>query len=171
MKFSFYKNKKGFSLIEMLVYVSVLTIIFLLVINTVLSFTSSYHRLAALRQLDRSGTDSLERLTRDIRNATSIDAANSVFGSASSTLQIIATQNSVSTTTKFYIPAGTLKLNVNSIVIGPLTNSDVTVTNFNLTSLTSSNSSAVRIQMTLQATNGSVTVSKKYYSTVILKGS
>jgi type II secretory pathway component PulJ len=169
MKLKFYN--KGFSLVEMLVYISVLTIIFVVIVETLLSFTSSYHRLAALRSLDHTATDSLERVTRDIRNATSIDAVNSVFGGTAGALSVVATQNSISTTTKFYLASQALDVNVNGTLVGPLTNTNVAVTALTFTSLTSTNSTAVKVDMTLAATDGPLTVSKIYHSTIILKGS
>ena len=162
---------KGFTLVEMLVYISIMTIIFTVIVTTILSFTTSYHRLAALRLLDHSATDALERMTRDIRNSTSIDAINSTFGSSNGVLSLIATQNAVSTTTKFYLASSVLKVNVNSVLIGPLTTTNVVVTSLAFTSLLSTNTSAVKVDMTLAATDGPLTVTKLYHTTIILKGS
>lgn len=162
---------KGFSLIEMLVYVSVMTVIFLIVVQTVLLFTSSYHRLTALRTLDHSASDSMERMTRDIRNATSVDALNSVFGGTTGSLSVVANLNSVSTTTKFYLVSQALDVSINGSLIGPLTNTPVSVTALTFTSLTSANTTAVKVDMTLVVTDGPVTLSKKYHTTIILKGS
>lgn len=164
-------HTKGFSLIEMLVYLGVLTIIFVVVINTLLSFSGSYRALSVQRIVEHSAVGALERMTRDIRNATSIDTANSTFGTSPGVLTIITTQNSVSTTTKFYVQSGTLKVDVNGTYVGPLTLSNVTVTSLIFTNLTSAHSSAVKIDLTLFGRLGTTTKSLPYHSTVIIKGS
>ena len=164
-------SQSGFSLIEMLVYISVLSMIFIVVVATIVSFTSSYRTLTAHRVIEHSALSSFERLTRDIRGATSIDMGNSTFASNPGRLTLITTHKAVSTTTKFYIENGILKLDVNGSYVGPLTTSKVTVTNMTYTLLSGSTTQAVRIQMTVQGSSGSVTQEKNYQSTIVLKGS
>jgi Tfp pilus assembly protein PilW len=164
-----FQTKKGFSLVEMLIYLGLLTLVFLIIIATILSFTSSYRTLAALRSLDHSATGALERITRDIRNATSVDTVNSTFLSNPGVLVLTTTQGGVSTTTRLYVETNVLKVNVNNVLVGPLTTSDVAVTNLVYTLSTSTYSRAIKIDMTLQATNGPVVQTKTYHSTIVLK--
>src|SRR5947207_2763724 len=111
---SFHK-KSGFSLVEMLVYISILSIVSLLVIHTILSFAKSYRELGVLRVVEHSGMDSMERMTREIRAATSITAANSTLGASPGVLILVSTVGGISTTTKFYVQNGTLKVDVNGV--------------------------------------------------------
>jgi prepilin-type N-terminal cleavage/methylation domain-containing protein len=164
-----HRSRHGFSLIEMLIYIAVLSVIFIVVVNTVLSFTGSYRKFTAERLLDRSATDALERLTRDIRGATTIDVLNSTFGNATDTLTLISTSGSISTTTKFYISSNNLRVNINGTYFGPLTVSNVSVTTFTLKKLSSTNSTAIKIDLTVQATNGALVINKNYHSTVVIK--
>jgi prepilin-type N-terminal cleavage/methylation domain-containing protein len=164
-------SPKGFSLIEMLVYLTILSLVFIVIVNTMLSFTTSYRTLSAHRIIEHSAMSSLERMTRDIRSATSIDSANSTFGSTTGMLTIVSTHNSVSTTTKFYLDTGKLKVDVNNTYLGPLTTTNVTVTDLTYTLLTGSTTIAVKIDMTLQSTNGSFIKTNTYHSTVVLKES
>ncbi len=159
------RNNKGFSLVEMLIYVTLLATILLLVINTVLSFSSSYRQLAALRAAEHSGIDAMERITRDIRQASSADT--SIAGA----LTLVATSNSVSTTTRFYVQNNVLNVDINGTYYGPLTTSNASVTNITFTLLTNSTSKAVKVDMTVQGISGTVTKTKTYHSTIVLKGS
>ena len=117
------KNSKnrGYLLIEMVIYVSLLTIIFIVAINMLLSFSQSYRTLSALRLAEHSAVDSLERISRDIRLASSVDSGNSTLGTSPGVLTLIATSNGVSTTTKFYVQNGVLKVDVPSEAIMKLT--------------------------------------------------
>ncbi|MDQ3076809.1 MAG: hypothetical protein M3Q63_02035, partial [bacterium] len=116
--------KKGVSLIEMLVYVSLISVIFLLIVRTVLSFTGSYRQLAANRELEHTALNVLERITREVRNASSISVS-------SGALTVVQTNNSLSTTTRFYRDGNVVKVDVNGTYSGPLS-----VTRGPVTSLT-----------------------------------
>ncbi len=162
--------RRGFSMIEMIVYIAVLAMTFAIVINTVISFASSYREITALRATEYSATAALERMTREIRAASSVDMTNSILNSNPGTLTLIKTVNGVSTTTKFYVASSTLKVDINNVYSGPLTASNAAVTSLVFTVLTSGNSTAVKIDMTVVGRSNSVTKTKNYHSTIILKG-
>ncbi len=165
------KYKKGVSLVEMLIYVTLLSVIFLLIVSTVLSFTSSYRQLSANRALEHTTLNVLERMTRDIRNATQIDASTTVFGSSSGTLGLIQTYNGVSTTTKFALSNGVVNVYVNGTYIGPLTVTNSSVTALTFTDVLTGTTDAVKIDMTVTGTSGAITRTKTFHTTVVLRGS
>jgi hypothetical protein len=164
------RKKNGYSLVEMIIYVTILSVFTWTIINTVLSLSESYRTLLALRIVDNTGITAMERMTRDIRAASSVDTTNSTLGSNPGVLTLIDTANGVSTTTKFYIASGTLKVDVNSVYDGPLSDAGVTITNLVFRQLTSSTTAAVKIDMTVQGVDGPITETKSYHSTVILGG-
>ncbi len=155
---------------EMVIYITVLSIVTVVIANTLVSFSRSYRDLLALQVVDHSGIDAMEKMTRDIRAATSIDIANSTFGSNPGVLTIVRTTNNISTTTKFYIQNSILKADVNGSYFGPLSSSGATVTNLVFSKIDSAISKAIKIDMTVSATVGTATKTKSYHSTVILKG-
>lgn len=160
------RGNGGFTLIEALVYIALLVAISLLMVNTILSFTDSYRKLGALRIAEHAGADAMQRMVRDIRAAASVDAANSTLGSTPGVLTLTNT----GTTTKFYVQNGTLRVDVNGTYSGPLTVNGSSVTSLTFTQLTSSSTSAVKIDMVLTGTTASVTETKQYHTTVIMKG-
>jgi type II secretory pathway pseudopilin PulG len=163
-------HSQGFSLVEMLVYVSVLTIILLFVVSTLMSFTTSYRTLAALRATDHAAVDAMERMTRTIRGATAITALESSFATNSGVLTLVSTSGNNSTTTKFYLDSGTLKQNVNGVYYGPLTASNAEVTNLTFYLLSTTTTSAIRIDMTIEGQSGTVTKTKQFHATIVAKG-
>ena len=164
------KLTKGYSLAEMIIYIAILSIVSILVINTVLSFTRGYRDVMALRMIDHSSLDVMERITRDIRSATQIDNVNSVFGTNPGVLMLVSTVNGVSTVTKFYLEKGIIKLDINGSYFGPLTLFNTTVNSLVFTKLDSGISNAVKIDMTVSSTAGGVTKTKTYHSTIVLRG-
>jgi len=167
MKIKF--TQKGYTLVEAIVYVSILAIFFITIVNSLLAFSKPYRELTMLRIIERSGLESMEKISREIRGATSVDIVNSTLGTSPGVLTLISTAGGVSTTTKFYVDNGILKLDVNGTYYGPLTNATTTVTSLVFYRMTNTNSTAVKYDMTLEMTIGSTTKSKSYHSTVILK--
>jgi type II secretory pathway pseudopilin PulG len=162
------QNKKAaFSLVETVIYVSLLAIISVIIINGVFSFTDSYRKLTVLRLLDHSAQTALERMTRDIRQAVSVDTSNSSLGVSPGVLSL---NNPGSQTSKYYVSSGVLKMDENGTYYGPLTASTTTVTGLTFRFISGSVSSAVKIDMTISATDGQTTATKNYHSTVILRG-
>lgn len=157
------QHNQGFSLVEMLIYLAILTIIFVVVVNTILSFTGSYKTLTAQRNVENAAIGAMERMTRDIREATQIDS----LGSSDITVSSIL--SGLSTTTRFIVESGKLNLYVNGSLVGPLTVGSTTVTNLTFTQLSGGYNGGVKIDLTLQSIVGQATVIKSYHSTVILR--
>lgn len=162
--------KNGYSLVEMIIYVSILSIITVSITTTLLSFVASYRDIKALRIVDNSAVDSLERMTRDIRGATIVDDANSTLGSSPGVLTVVTGTGGNSTTTKFYLQSNVIKVDVNGVYSGPITLSGATVSNLTFYKIDNGLSKAVKIDMTVTDTIGTATETKSYHSTVILKG-
>lgn len=162
--------KNGYTLIEAIIYVTILSVFFVIIINSMLSFATPYKKILALRLVERSGLDSMERITRDIRSATTVDTANSTLGSSPGVLTLVSTSGGVSTTTKFYVQNNILKVDVNGVYQGPLSSSSSTVNSLIFNTITNSISTAVKVDLIIQATVGTTTEIKSYHSTIILKG-
>lgn len=161
--------KKGYTLVEMVIYVALMSIISLLIVNTVLSFTKSYRNVSTLRAVESSALDTLERLSRDVRNATSINDGSSTFGSNPGVLTLIQTSATVSTTTRYYVENGVMKVDVNGVYVGPLTTRGTTVQSIVFRKLDNGVSTGVKIDMTVSATSGTITRTKSYHTTILLK--
>ena len=171
MRTSTKKISRGYSLVEMVIYVAILSVISLLAINTILSFGPSYHTLLAYRSAENSGVLSMERMSRDIRSATSVDTANSTLGTSPGVLTLVATSNNVSTTTKFYVQNSVLKVDINGTYFGPLSEASSSITSLIFRVLSGNTSSAVKVDMTVQGKAGAITEVKTYHATIILRGS
>ena len=163
---SFKSKNFGYSLVEMILYTAIVFAISTALISMLITFSSTYRTLGALRIAEHSGIDAMERMTRDIRAAKTVTQGSSTLGSSPGVLTIVST----ATTTKFYIQGGILKVDVNGSYFGPLTLSSASVSNLVFTLLSSGISDAIKIDMTVSGTVGATTKTKNYRSTVILKG-
>src|SRR4051812_43277825 len=88
------KMSRGTSLLEMLVYVGILVIIVSAVGSTVLALSRVYRSIVSEQQIEEGGQTALERILRETRDASSIDAANSTFASTTGKLTLNTTDDS-----------------------------------------------------------------------------
>ena len=69
--------KAGFSIAEIIIYLAIFTMVSILVINSFITITKSFTTTHTNRDLLESGITSMERMSREIRQASSIDLAGS----------------------------------------------------------------------------------------------
>lgn len=154
----------------MIVYVSILSIVSFIIVNTLLSLSGSYRKVLVIHAIDNSAIDSMERISRDLRWGTGVDTANSTFGSGNGALTIVENSGPYSTTTRFYLSNGIIKIDINGVYYGPLTMSNTTVSDLTFTKMDGQLSDAIKVDMTVFATSGPVVKSKKYHTTILMKG-
>ena len=157
----------GFTLVEMLVYIALLGLILTVLINITLSFSKSYEQIGALRAADQSALTAMERMIRDIHSAAAIDTGLSVFGTSPGVL--VLTNDTI--TTRFYVVDGEVRVDVGGAYLGPLSLSSAEVTNLVFTHLTTEETQAIKIEMTVEGRKGGVVKTKTYRTTATLKES
>ncbi len=166
------KNQKGFQLVEMIIYIALLVVITMAVVNTTTLILRSYQSVTASRNIQIGGMTALDRMTREIRNATSVDSAQSTLTTSPGQLTINSTDDAgTAETLQFFVSNSLLRVKENGVDSGPLLPSSVTVTNLIFRLIDSGQSNAVKIEMTLQSGSGSALKSSNFYATVVLRGS
>ena len=165
MLLNFQKTNKGFSLIETIVYVAIFSILLASVSSATSLLFSSYQKTKVVRRIENSAILSMDRMVRDIRNASSVDAANSVFNVPYGALSLV----SGATTTKYYLSNGQIYVEENGNTLGPMTLSNVNVSSLVFNYISTGTSEAIRVRMTI---SGSLSMpAKNFYDTAVLRGS
>lgn len=166
------KASVGFSLIEMIVYISLLTVIMVSVVNMllVMSRANSFYKVS--RHIQSSAVFALDRIVRDIRNAQSVDLIGSTLGASPGVLILNTTQaTGTPEIIQFYVSAGALRVKQDGGDIGPLTLSDVSVQNLVFRHINTGISQAVKVELTLSSGAGSFARSANFYATAVLRDS
>lgn len=163
---------KGFLLIELLIYIGILSLTLVVVIVSMAGFARVYARVEAQQLLARSGADVMERIIREARNAQSVDQAASVLGSHPGSIAfVMPVSPGVTTTSDFFVDAGGISLSENGVTTGSLTQPDVVVEGFVIDHIDTPQSEGVRIQLTLSTSVASSTMTATFYGTAVLRGS
>jgi len=166
------KNKfKGFSIIEIIIYLAIFTTLSVLVINSFITILSSFNTTNVNRKLLESGSFIMERMSREIRQAKNIDIASSTLGVSPGVLQLNSTNSAGAVMViKFVILNQIFNLYKDGSLVGNLTDNDVRITNLIFKRIITTESEAVKIEMTIEYSNGQITKSEKFYNTIVLRG-
>ena len=179
MKNYFFKinnnRKRGFTLIETIFYLVFLVVLLGVVITLIVYLSKTYQTIQATKNLESSAIFSLERMTRDIKNATSVDVGGSSLATSTAGVLLLNTSDAVGNveTIQFYVATstGAISVNTNGAYIGPLTLAGVKVSQLEFRLSTSTNSQAIKIDLGLTSTVGGASTTKNFYDTVVLRGS
>ena len=169
------RKNAGTSLAEAMVYIALLVIIFAGIVRGVFMLSTSYRNVKTYRSIESSAVSSMDRMVREIRNATDVNTAQTSYGISAGSLALNSINASgTASTVRFYVSTSTsrLYLEENGVNVGPLTPSNVIVSNLTFRSFSTSTVSAVKIEMTVaSASSSSVFFSRNFYGTALLRGS
>jgi len=167
-------SKKGFSLIEMIVYVAIVALIFIVVMQTVLIISTSWGNARAKRNVINHGGAALERMIREIRLADSVDVSGSTLGTNPGRLRlntIVSPSDTSATTREFFLSASTTMMAEGVLPDTELT-AGVRVTNLTFYYIDNGDiSEAVRVEMTVEDGVGRFEQSENFYGTAVLRRS
>lgn len=168
----FCTKTRGFTLVEMIVYIALLSVLSVVVINAVVTTTKTFADFRMTRSINESATTVVERMTRDIRMAYDIDQSESILSAHPGRLVLKTTDASGdATTTEFYIDNGRVRVTEGATDIGYLSGNNVTVDLLVFDFVSNAHTSAVTIRLQLSATQGSLSKTETFYTTTILRGS
>lgn len=163
--------KTGYSIIETIIYIALFTILSVLVINSFITVLSTFSVSRVNRNMLDSGLGAMERMSREIRQAKSVDVGNSTFAADPGALTLSTTDsNGNARTVKFISENHTVNLYENGSLLGPLSSANISVTNLVFRHIVTTKSEAVKIEMTLGDATGNSEKNENFYDTVILRG-
>lgn len=158
----------GYSIIEILVYLAIFTALSILVINSFILILSSFNTTNINHKLLESGVVSMERMSREIRQAQNVDA------STTSTTLVLNSTDSLGDPMiiKFINENGLLNIykNNNLEPEGNLLGQNISLTNLIFRHITTTESEAIKIEMILQYSKGNNNKSENFYNTIVLRG-
>jgi prepilin-type N-terminal cleavage/methylation domain-containing protein len=163
---------RGFTLIEMVVYVAILALLTVGVIRLVLILSFNFAEIRAERRLMASSDVALETLVREVRLASAVATSSSIFGTSPGKLVLQTFRSPIDLTPvvrTFTINAARLTRQDDS---GPqefLTPPEVKITNLTFWHLATSTSILSTLKITIEAGQGKALESKTFYASAVLR--
>ncbi|MEK7661874.1 MAG: prepilin-type N-terminal cleavage/methylation domain-containing protein [Patescibacteria group bacterium] len=109
MKFS--RKNGGYTLLELIVYVSVVALLAVISVQSTLSLTRTFSEAKSYGDIRESGTASLERIIKEIRFASSVNLPNTTLNSNPGRLTLNTTDELGNPkTVEFYVSDNSLRL-------------------------------------------------------------
>ncbi len=170
------KSQQGFSLIEMALYIAILSFMLVIIVSILVTMNKSIRQIKVVKSIENSGIFSMERIVREIRDAQNIVTASSTLSSTPgatdpNTLVVSATTGTSTRTVSFSVQGGLLHIKENGVDQGSLTQSDARVTSLTFFKITTPHSTAVRTKMTVESGTSTYYRTGTFYATTILRGS
>lgn len=162
-----FKNKKnkGFSLVEMIVYLAIMTVITITLVQSFIVVLKSNKSSFIDSVIRNSGYSIMENIIRETRKSEDINICSS------SLLSLIQKDNNV---VIFSINDGVMTLSEGIGIQtdkGTLNSSDIKITDFNCNIINTTKSKAVKLKIELSTQVNDQNKTESFYSTVILRGS
>ncbi len=161
----------GFSLVETVIYIGLMTVILFSLISLIESASTTYLILKSSRSIERSAINVIDNLNNQVSISSRIDIPNTVFDNASGSIALISYDGSGnSTSTKIYLSGNQAMLSQNNVVVGPLSLSDVRVTKLIFRNMSTSTLNGFKVEMTIDNGTSSVRyMSENFYNSYILR--
>ncbi len=162
-------RQSGYSLLELVIYLGLFALISVVMIHSLLTVMRTYAQAAAFRSLQTNGELVMERVTREIRQASTITVGSSTFGVSPGSVTLVGTdENNVSHTVVIRLVNGVIEL-VDNGVTTTLTENDVTVESFIVRRFTTITGEGVKIELGMTTENNTV-ISAYFYDSIVLRG-
>lgn len=164
------KNKKGFSLIEIVIYIAIFSMVSLLVIK---SLSLSMKSFAATRTniiLEEAGLNSIERISREIRASNSIDLVNSDLSNGILKLNSLDASGAPMDV-QISNDNGKLDLYEGGVLLGNLLGANVTLENLSFSPISTTHSQGLKVNISIKSNYGASDKQANFYDTLILRGS
>lgn len=147
-------NRQGFSLVETLIYIFLVTILSVVVVNSIVFMSKSFYTLRNEKNIALSASTFLNRLSYETRQA-------SAYSLVGSTLTLTGGESSMVFATS---STNQILLNGSSLSIP-----DVTVEKLLFKQLKTSNSQGLSVELVLSAGNGSNARTQNFQLTTMLR--
>jgi hypothetical protein len=157
-------KKQGYSVLELVFYVSLVAVLSIALINSILTMMKSFKLTTQYSQIQDGGAI-MERMSREIRQSLDINSLTST----SLTLDTVD-DTGTSKTIQFLQSGTNLQLLENTTLTGNLNSPGILVNSLSFTPITTAHGQAVKISMGLVSTSDTAAQVYNFYDTVVLRG-
>jgi hypothetical protein len=166
------KYKKGTSLVETVVYTSLLAVLATVAVTSLLLLNRSLQNIVISRIVDDASQEIMEKVIREIRFANSVDVAKSTLSVNPSVLVLDSTTSlGVPTEVEFSLSGNTLVIKRDDVLLGPLTPNQVEINEVIFDHIVTPESEAVKVSIVLIGQKNAVYIEERFNTTVVLRGS
>lgn len=162
---------RGFTLVETIFYAAGLVVLLGAMTGFLYYMYDWYRNVTIAPRADRVGTATVDRMVREIRTASSMNVAGSVFNSSNGVISVTVSTSTGNTTKVFALNNNCVTYVINSGASECLSSSDITVSALYINRITTPISQAVRIDLRITYQTKSGPQTRDYVGLAILRAS
>lgn len=164
-------KQKGYTLLELVFYIAFLALLSVLVVEVFMTMTKSFVEIRSMRDLTQSASVSMERMIREIRDADTVQVADSVFNTNPGSLSLQSVENGVTRTVKFMVSGTDLEMYEDGVLVGVLNGETVSINSLIFRSVSTPVSEGIKIELILQESRSNISRTEEFYGAAMLRGS
>lgn len=158
---------KGNSLIELIVYLAIFSVLCLVIIKSLVTSMTVYGQSQGYRKLQAQGELVMERVTHELRQATTVTGT---YGTSPGSITLTGKDISgTAQTVAFSMSSGKVWVSVNGGAQSPLTGGNIAPSSLIFRTITTSKGTAIKVELTLATTSGT-SIAAPFQTTVFLRG-
>ncbi len=167
-----FKNQEGISLVEVIIYIFILSLVLGIMVQSFISLNSVYRNIKLERELQSSGFNIVENINREIKLATSVNFEQSLFATTAGKIVLLGKEVDESDyEIIFDLNMGNIRYNKNSEEYLSLNSNKTIIESLVFYYLVNSNSKAIKTELVIRATDRNVVKIKKFYGFSVLRNS
>lgn len=164
--------KKGFSLLEVLIYSAMAAVLMIAMSSSLISLNKAFQNIRADFSINQNLSEIVGVLSTEVRRATSVDSVNSQFGVGGGKLFLNSIDSSgINSKSNFVLQNGVLYYQKGSSSSVALNSDKIFLKKFDVYSLSSSHSYAVKIDFSFDYLKNGATTTQNISNMYILRGS
>ena len=165
-----YRNStrtKGYTLLETVVYVAIFIVVLVAVFDMLIMLSKSFTRVRAYNEVRVSGMNTIERMAREIRTASSRDSSSTADDLLVHTTDDVGTAKIV----ELYWDSVTKNMNIidDGVDKGALNGSSTEITSLVFRNASSTKGDVIKIEMTARSKK-ITSVTANFYDTIVMRG-
>lgn len=164
------KQNSGYSIIEMVIYASLMALLVGVIAYATQMLFLANSVVKATRRVENSAIVFTDKITREIRSASSASLVSSFPYDHDELTLTIPVASGGTRTSRFYRSGDKIMLDDNGVTSGPLTLSNMQVTSLHFVIMATSTSEAIKYEVVMEGPPSTPNVSEKFYGTVVLRG-
>lgn len=157
-------DNKGFSIIELLFYIAIFIVLFLVVVNAIIIMTKAFQETTVNIQITQS-SNMMEKMSRAIRQSNGIVS----FNTSDITLNTL-NEAQVYTPVRFVLSGTDLQFYEDGVLVGNLNSPNISVKNLTFEQITTAVGSGIKIYYRVESNSYSSTRAEDFFDTAMLRG-
>jgi hypothetical protein len=164
-------KRQGFSTVELLIYVTGLAVLGAVLSLMIVQFYGLYREITALPHADRIGLLTVDRITKEIRSADSINMLESQFGTTNGVLQLTSISEGASVEKRFYLDGGVITYQEDDEDPLALSSRNFNISNFTFIPVVTPVSEGIKFNLEIEFQTRNATETKSYTGFAIVRQS